>query len=114
MKLYQKDYETIHILSLGGVQIPRNDSKISCKTPIALEQFLRDFPEVNSIVLHLDNDRAGRLATKTIQKNLTQYHVRDSPPKYGKDVNDDLKTRLGIEKYPHNPCQKRIQTRRFF
>ncbi|MBM6831945.1 toprim domain-containing protein [Faecalicoccus acidiformans] len=32
-----------------------------------MEQFLRDFPEVNSIVLHLDNDRAGRLATKTIQ-----------------------------------------------
>ena len=111
MKLYQKDYKTIHILSLGGVQIPRNDSKISCKTPIALEQFLRDFPEVNSIILHLDNDRAGRLATKTIQKNLTQYHVRDSPPKYGKDVNDDLKTRLGIEKYPHNPYPKRIQTR---
>ncbi|WP_288230066.1 toprim domain-containing protein [uncultured Faecalicoccus sp.] len=111
MKLYQKDYETIHILSLGGVQIPQNDSKISCKTPIALEQFLRDFPEVNSLVLHLDNDRAGRLATKTIQKNLTQYHVRDSPPKYGKDVNDDLKTRLGIEKYPRNPYQKRIQTR---
>lgn len=88
--------------------------KISCKTPIALEQFLRDFPEVNSIVLHLDNDRAGRLATKTIQQNLTQYHVRDSPPKYGKDGNDDLKTRLGIEKYPHNSYPKRIQTRRFF
>lgn len=66
---------------------------------------------VITIVLHLDNDRAGRLATKTIQQNLTQYHVRDSPPKYGKDVNDDLKTRLGIEKYPRNPCQKRIQTR---
>lgn len=111
MKLYQKEYETIHILSLGGVQIPRNDSKISCKTPIALEQFLRDFPEVNSIVLHLDNDRAGRLATKTIQQNLAQYHVRDSPPKYGKDVNDDLKTRLGIEKYPRKPYPKRIQTR---
>lgn len=111
MKLYQKDYKAIHILSLGGVQIPRNDSKISCKTPIALEQFLRDFPEVNSIILHLDNDRAGRLATKTIQQNLAQYHVKDSPPKYGKDVNDDLKTRLGIEKYPRNPCQKRIQTR---
>lgn len=111
MKLYQKDYETIHILSLGGVQIPRSDSKISCKTPTALEQFLKDFPEVNSIVLHLDNDRAGRLATKTIQQNLTQYYVKDSPPKYGKDVNDDLKTRLGIEKYPHNPYPKRIQTR---
>ena len=66
---------------------------------------------VITIVLHLDNDRDGRLATKTIQQNLTQYHVRDSPPKYGKDVNDDLKTRLGIEKYPRNPCQKRIQTR---
>lgn len=100
MKLKHQDHHDVHILSLGGVQIPRKDSVISCKTPIALEQYLNDHAEINHIVLHLDNDRAGRLATRTIQQNLTNYHVSDSPPKYGKDANDELKTRLGIEVFP--------------
>ena len=102
MKLKHQDHHDVHILPLGGVQIPRKDSVISCKTPIALEQYLNDHAEINHIVLHLDNDRAGRLATRTIQQNLINYHVSDSPPKYGKDVNDELKTRLGIEVFPQN------------
>lgn len=97
MKLKHQDHHDVHILSLGGVQIPRKDSVISCKTPIALEQFLKDHAEINHIVLHLDTARTGRLATRTIQQNLINYHVTNSPPRYGKDVNDKLKTRLGIE-----------------
>lgn len=100
IKLKNQDYHDAHILSLGGVQIPRDKSSISCKTPIALEHFLKNHTEINHIVLHLDNDRAGRLATRTIQQNLTNYRVSNSPPKYGKDVNDELRTRLGIELYP--------------
>jgi len=97
LKMRGKDYKDYHILSLGGVQIPRKDSKISSKTPMALEQFLKDFPEVKKIVLHLDNDRAGRLAAKTIKDNLWYMAVIDHPPVYGKDVNNELTTRLGIE-----------------
>lgn len=97
LKMRGKNYMDYHILSLGGVQIPRRDSEISSKTPIALEQFLKDFPEVKKIILHLDNDRAGRLAAKTIKENLWYMAVTDQPPVYGKDVNNELTTRLGIE-----------------
>ncbi len=46
---------------------------------------------------------------KKMQQNLTQYHVEDSSPKYGKYVNKDLKIRLVIEKYSFNHYLKRIQ-----
>jgi len=102
LNMQEKNYKNYHILSLGGVQIPRKDSAISSKNPIALEQFLKDFPEVKKIVLHLDNDRAGRLATQTIMKNLWYMNVTDQPPLYGKDVNNELTTRLGIEVHKRN------------
>lgn len=102
LKMQGKNYKELHILSLGGVQIPRKDTEVSSKTPIALEQFLKDFPEVKRIVLHLDNDRAGRLATQTIKKNLWYMAVIDKPPLYGKDVNNELTTRLGIEVHRRN------------
>ena len=45
----------------------------------------------NKIFLHFDNDVAGRLATKTIQKCLSDsYEIIDEPPKIGKDYNDFL------------------------
>ena len=48
------------------------------------------------MVLHLDNDRAGRLATKAIRTVLPeQYHTDDQPPKLGNDYNDCLCIRLG-------------------
>ncbi|MGN1183391.1 MAG: toprim domain-containing protein [Faecalibacillus sp.] len=97
LKMQGMNYKDCHILSLGGVQIPRKDSQLSSKTPIALVQFLKDFPEVKKIVLHLDNDRAGRLATKTIKENLWYMTVIDQPPMYGKDVNNELTTRLDID-----------------
>lgn len=102
LKMHGKNYKNYHILSLGGVQIPRKDSAISSKTPIALEQFLKDFPEVKRIILHLDNDLAGRLATNTIKQNLWYMAVIDKPPLYGKDVNNELTTRLGIEVHKRN------------
>lgn len=49
-----KNYKDYHILSLGGVQIPRKDSEILSKTPIALEQFLQDFPDVRKIIFKDD------------------------------------------------------------
>ena len=66
------------------------------KIPVALEQYLKDFPEINKIVLHLDNDKAGRLAAKNIQNKLWYMSIEDCIPCYGKDVNDELKVRLGL------------------
>ena len=45
----------------------------------------------------LDNDEAGRIATKAIQNSLSvSYKVIDDPPKNGKDVNKSLCNYLGI------------------
>lgn len=67
------------------------------KVPATLSRFLKEHPEVDTIVFHLDNDRAGRMATRTISMVLPQgYRIRDEPPKLGKDYNDYLCIHLGI------------------
>ena len=65
--------------------------------PAALTRFLRERPEVDMVVFHLDNDRTGRLATRAIRTVLPKkYQTRDEPPKQGNDCNDSLCIRLGI------------------
>jgi len=55
-------------------------------------QYLKDHPQIDEIVLHLDNDTPGRLAAKTIKAILPpSYAVSDEPPKCGKDYNDYLR-----------------------
>ena len=72
-----KEWREEHLLSLAGVYQPAK--------------------EIEKIVLHLDNDRIGRLATKAICTVLPkQYQVKDEPPKYGKDYNDQLCIKLNL------------------
>jgi hypothetical protein len=67
--------------------------------PIALTRFLKDYPQIDTLALHLDNDKAGRLAAKIINIILqSDYTVSDEPSKYGKDVNDYLKRVVKINK----------------
>lgn len=78
-------------LSLGGI-----GGKV---LPLALEQFLKDHPDVSHIYLHLDNDQPGRNATKNITEILkSNYVVKDIPPPEGKDFNDYLRIRLSKHK----------------
>lgn len=67
-------------LSLGGV------------SDVALKCFLKNHPEVKSLVLCLDNDLAGKQASDKIKTEYSQkgYEVTVVPPK-NKDYNDDLK-----------------------
>jgi len=59
--------------------------------PAALSMFLDRHKEVNDIAFHLDNDRVGRSMTKALVGALgSDYRIRDEPPKYGKDMNDEL------------------------
>ena len=56
-------------------------------------------PLIKTIHLHLDNDKTGRLCTKTLKELLgNKYEVFDEPPKKGKDYNDYLCIQLGIYK----------------
>lgn len=67
--------------------------------PPALEQFLKDYPEISHIYLHLDNDGPGRNAVKNITEALKpQYVIKDIPPPEGKDFNDYLRIHLSKSK----------------
>ena len=81
------------LLSLAGVYKTKRKNVV----PIALEQFLKDHPRVNTLRLHLDNDEIGRGAVAGIVSGLNgRFQVYDEPPACGKDVNDQLKMRVGI------------------
>ena len=54
--------------------------------------------EIKNIVLHFDNDKAGRNATEALIIALHQYNVYDIPAPYGKDINDYLCYKLGLKK----------------
>lgn len=89
---WQKD----HLLSLAGVYQPREKLEDSA-VPLALSQYLQDHPEIKTIILRLDNDRAGRTAAKALTTVLPKTYTTDVrfPPR-GKDYNDYLCMALGI------------------
>lgn len=96
-KLKSKNWRAEHLLSLAGVYQPAKEIEKS-KVPATLTRFLKEYPEVTTVVFHLDNDRAGRLAVKAIQTVLSKkYQIRDEPPSLGKDYNDFLCIKLGLK-----------------
>ena len=97
MKLEGKDWRQFNLVSLAGVYSPKQKIEDS-KVPVTLGRLLEKDKTIRRIVLHLDNDIAGRKATKALQTILSdKYEVVDAPPQYGKDVNDFLCKRLGIK-----------------
>ena len=96
------------MVSLGGVYAPSPNKPIS-KIPAALENVLQSHTEVKTVVLHLDNDNAGRSAALSITEQLKdRYEVRNEPPPYGKDCNDYL-LHLSRKKLPRKMCRSLIQ-----
>lgn len=88
LKCEGKDYKSENLLSLSGVYQPKKEMKDS-KIPIALTTFLSANPQIKTIVLHLDNDKVGRLCTATLKELLQKdYKIVDDPPPVGKDFND--------------------------
>ena len=96
LKCEGKDYKAANLLSLSGVYQPKKELAES-KIPIALTTFLNAHPQIKTICLHLDNDKAGRLCTAALKELLQKdYKIVDAPPPVGKDVNDFLMSYLGI------------------
>lgn len=90
IKEHGGDWRASGLLSLSGIYAPKENDD-SMKTPVALEFYLTEHPQTKRIVLHLDNDRTGRVATEKIMENLSgEYEVIDEPPPEGKDFNDTL------------------------
>ena len=87
-----------NLLSLSGIYKPANNISES-KTPKTIENYLKNKPNIKIIYLHLDNDEAGRLASEAIISSLPiQYKVINKPAPAGKDYNDYLRYKLGIDK----------------
>lgn len=96
LKLEDKEWYNYNLLSLSGVYQPAKKLDES-KIPLALNYYLNQNQNIKRIVLHLDNDSAGRLATTALKTILPkQYEVIDDPPKVGKDFNDFLCSKVGI------------------
>lgn len=97
-KIEGEDWRKLNLVSLSGVYSPKQEMEKS-KVPVTLQKLLEKNQQISRIVLHLDNDIAGRKATKTLEILLRdRYEVVDEPPKSGKDFNDFLCIQLGILK----------------
>lgn len=95
-KINGGNWRELNLASLSGVYSPAKKIEDS-KVPIALQKYLSTYPSVKRIILHFDNDIAGRKATQTLKIILpSEYEVVDDPPKVGKDFNDFLCIKQGI------------------
>ena len=96
LKCQGKDYRTENLLSLSGVYQPQRNISES-KIPIALELFLTENPQIHTVILHLDNDRAGRISAAALKEIMRdRWEIIDDPPPRGKDFNDFLRLYLGV------------------
>lgn len=90
LKKENKEWQNENLISLAGVYQPAKNLEDS-KVPLALNLYLNNNPNINRIVLHLDNDEAGIIATQAIINKLkNRYEILNDPPKIGKDFNDYL------------------------
>lgn len=90
-----KSWHEDHLLSLAGVFVTKRENVV----PVALSRYLEDHLEIRTLRLHLDNDAIGRGAVAGIVGGLrNRYQIWDEPPRVGKDVNDQLKIRVGIKR----------------
>ena len=97
MKMQGNDYHDFNMISLAGVYQPAKDIRNS-KVPVAIQNYLKAHEDVDTVVLHLDNDLAGRSATKAITFLLKdKYNIVDSPSPMGKDFNDCLCYKLNLK-----------------
>lgn len=96
-KLNGGNWKGLNLVSLAGVYAPK-DKLSESKIPKALEHILSNHKNIKRIVLHLDNDIAGRNATTALSLVVPdEIEVVDDPPPMGKDFNDFLCIRLKIK-----------------
>ena len=90
MKMRTGEWRAEPMVSLGGVYAP-SPNKTSIRIPAALDNALQNNTGVKTIALHLDNDYAGKAASRYIADQLgDRYAIRNEPPMVGKDCNDYL------------------------
>ena len=96
VKQHGGSWQRDHLVSLAGVYKPKENLQES-SLPLTLKRYLSEHPNIQRIVLRLDNDRAGGYMAKALVALLSdKYIVSVQPPPKGKDYNDFLCMSLGI------------------
>ena len=96
MQLSSQEWRKENMLSLAGVCVNKQTENRK-ELPLALKNFLNNNRQIKTVVLHLDNDKAGKLAAENLKRLLkNQYTVFNEPAPKGKDVNDYLCVKLQL------------------
>ena len=86
-KLKHRSWREDTCLSLGGVAVTKEQKLLP-----ALKYYLDTHGQTRTVTLHLDNDDAGKKAAAQMWELLkSDYDVVLDYPKYGKDMNDELR-----------------------
>lgn len=94
-----KSYLSDNYLSISGATTIGSSLEKST-TPIALDTFLKDYPDITNIYLHLDNDKAGKDTALKIKHHYDKlFHIVDEFPSVGKDFNEQLTKKINRKKY---------------
>lgn len=87
-KIWRKSYENESLISTAGITASRNNE---IKLPLALSRYLKKHPETETVMIHFDNDAAGRKCAEQIKYKLrNDCRVKIINPKQGKDYNEYL------------------------
>ena len=96
VKQHGGNWQRDHLVSLAGVYKPKENLQES-SLPLTLKRYLTEYPNIQKIILRLDNDRTGGYMANALVALLSdKYVVSVQPPPSGKDYNDYLCMKLGL------------------
>ena len=99
LKRQEREFLNDNYLSIAGASFIGKKIE-ETKIPVALEKFLQCNPNINTIRLYLDNDKAGKQTTTKIIYHLNdKYRIFDHTPYRVKDMNELLQKRVKSELY---------------
>lgn len=97
-RMWGKEWRNESLISTAGVSASKTNDEV--KLPPALRRYLEKHPDTETVILHFDNDAAGRACTGQIRSVLCgSYRVKQVRPKTGKDYNEYLMAVKGDEEY---------------
>lgn len=86
MKMKGKEWKETDMVSLGGCAVSTDIGLLDDRL-----KRIEKRRNIKTVILHLDNDEAGRICSEKLMRKLAKdYEVIDRPPPQGKDVNDYL------------------------
>lgn len=97
-RMWGKEWRNESLISTAGVSASKTNDEV--KLPPALRRYLEKHPDTETVILHFDNDAAGRDCAGQIRSVLCgRYKVKQVRPKTGKDYNEYLMAVKGDEEY---------------